>query len=136
MASYYPHPRRADEVLDQTGTADIERRWTNKLSGGQARRVRFAAALVSNPDLLVLDEPTAGIDVEGRREIWRAVRAVAERGKTAEGEDGDLDQHAERWAEGSNNAIASLTSQDPSSDPDRPWRSASSTALFVASSRP
>jgi ABC-2 type transport system ATP-binding protein len=82
MASYYPHPLRVDDVLDQTGTADIERRWTNNLSGGQAQRVRVAAALVSNPDLLVLDEPTAGIDVEGRREIWRAIGAVAERGKT------------------------------------------------------
>ncbi len=82
MASYYPHPLRVDDVLDQTGTADIERRWTNHLSGGQAQRVRVAAALVSNPDLLVLDEPTAGIDAEGRREIWRAIWAVAERGKT------------------------------------------------------
>ena len=82
MASYYPHPLRVDDVLDQTGTADIERRWTNNLSGGQAQRVRVAAALVSNPDLLVLDEPTAGIDVEGRREIWRAIGAVAKRGKT------------------------------------------------------
>ena len=44
-------------------------RWTNKLSGGQAQRVRFAAALVGDPDLLVLDEPTAGIDVAGRREL-------------------------------------------------------------------
>ena len=82
MASYYPHPLRVDEVLDQTGTADIARRWTNKLSGGQAQRVRVAAALVTDPDLLVLDEPTAGIDVEGRREIWRAIRTVAEQGKT------------------------------------------------------
>jgi ABC-2 type transport system ATP-binding protein len=82
MASYYPHPLPVDDVLDQTGTADIAGRWTNKLSGGQTQRVRFAAALVANPDLLVLDEPTAGIDVEGRREFWQAMRAIAEGGKT------------------------------------------------------
>jgi ABC-2 type transport system ATP-binding protein len=82
VASYYPQPLPVDDVLDQSGTAEIAGRWTNKLSGGQAQRVRFAAALVANPDLLVLDEPTAGIDVEGRREFWQAMRAVAERGKT------------------------------------------------------
>jgi ABC-2 type transport system ATP-binding protein len=82
MASYYPHPLGVDDVLRQTGIADIAERWASKLSGGQAQRVRFAAALVGDPDLLVLDEPTSGIDVEGRREFWHAMRAVAERGKT------------------------------------------------------
>jgi ABC-2 type transport system ATP-binding protein len=81
-ASYYPHPLPVDDVLRQTGTADIAGRWASKLSGGQAQRVRFATALVGDPDLLVLDEPTSGIDVEGRREFWQAMRAVAERGKT------------------------------------------------------
>ena len=82
MASYYPHPLGVDDVLRQTGIADIAGRWASKLSGGQAQRVRFAAALVGDPDLLVLDEPTSGIDVEGRIEFWQAMRAVAERGKT------------------------------------------------------
>src|SRR5580658_1364543 len=82
VASYYPHPLGVDDVLRQTGTGDIAERWASKLSGGQAQRVRFATALVGDPDLLVLDEPTAGIDVEGRREFWHAMRAVAERGKT------------------------------------------------------
>ncbi len=82
VASYYPHPLGVDDVLRQTGIADIAGRWASKLSGGQAQRVRFAAALVGEPDLLVLDEPTSGIDVEGRIEFWQAIRAVAERGKT------------------------------------------------------
>jgi ABC-2 type transport system ATP-binding protein len=82
VASYYPHPLDVDDVLRQTGTADLAGRWASKLSGGQGQRVRFAAALVGDPDLLVLDEPTSGIDVEGRLEFWQAMRAVAERGKT------------------------------------------------------
>jgi ABC-2 type transport system ATP-binding protein len=82
VASYYPHPLGVDDVLHQTGVADIAERWASKLSGGQAQRVRFAAALVGDPDLLVLDEPTSGIDVEGRIEFWQAMRVVAERGKT------------------------------------------------------
>jgi ABC-2 type transport system ATP-binding protein len=82
MASYYPHPLAVDDVLRVTGAAEFARQWTTKLSGGQAQRVRFAAALVGDPDLLLLDEPTAGIDVEGRRAFWQAMREVTERGKT------------------------------------------------------
>lgn len=82
MASYYPKPLPVEDVLTMTGAGDFANRWATKLSGGQAQRVRFAAALVGNPDLLVLDEPTASIDVEGRRDFWQAVRAVADRGKT------------------------------------------------------
>jgi ABC-2 type transport system ATP-binding protein len=82
MASYYPHPLPIAEVLRVTGTADFAAQWTTKLSGGQVQRLRFAAALVGDPDLLLLDEPTAGIDVEGRRDFWRAMRNVTEQGKT------------------------------------------------------
>jgi len=82
MASLYPHPLAIDDALDLTGTTDIADRRTNKLSGGQTQRVRFAVALVSNPDLLLLDEPTVALDVEGRRGFWTAMRAFAARGKT------------------------------------------------------
>jgi ABC-2 type transport system ATP-binding protein len=82
MASYYPHPLPVGDVLRLTGAAEFAGQLTTKLSGGQTQRVRFAAALAGDPDLLVLDEPTAGIDVAGRHEFWQAMRAVARRGKT------------------------------------------------------
>jgi ABC-2 type transport system ATP-binding protein len=81
-ASYYPAPLPVGEVLELTGAGAFAGQWTTKLSGGQAQRVRFAAALVGNPDLLVLDEPTAGIDVEGRRDFWQSMRQIARQGKT------------------------------------------------------
>jgi ABC-2 type transport system ATP-binding protein len=82
MASLYPKPFSVDEVLDLTGIADIARRRVQKLSGGQTQRVRFAIALVSNPDLLVLDEPTVGMDVESRHAFWMTMRRFASSGKT------------------------------------------------------
>jgi ABC-2 type transport system ATP-binding protein len=81
-ASYYSAPLAVADVLKLTGADAFAGQWTSKLSGGQAQRVRFAAALVGNPDLLVLDEPTAGIDVEGRRDFWQSMRDIAGRGKT------------------------------------------------------
>jgi len=82
VASYYPQPLDVEDVLRRTGLSDLAERWTTKLSGGQAQRVRFATALVANADLLVLDEPTSGIDVEGRHEFWEVMRGVAAEGKT------------------------------------------------------
>jgi ABC-2 type transport system ATP-binding protein len=82
MGSLYPSPLGTDEVLDLVGISDIAARKTQKLSGGQTQRVRFAVALVSNPDLLVLDEPTAAMDVEGRHGFWSAMRSFAASGKT------------------------------------------------------
>jgi len=82
MGSLYPQPLGVEETLDLAGIADIGDRRTNKLSGGQTQRVRFAVAMVSNPDLLVLDEPTVAMDVESRHKFWESMRIFTGRGKT------------------------------------------------------
>jgi len=80
--SYYPRPLRQEEVLAMTGLTDIADRLFGDLSGGQRQRVLFALAMCGDPDLLFLDEPTVGLDVESRRHLWEQIRALVERGKT------------------------------------------------------
>jgi ABC-2 type transport system ATP-binding protein len=82
IASLYPKPLDLDATLDLVGISEIANQRTQKLSGGQAQRVRFALALVTNPELLVLDEPTVGMDVESRRAFWGTMREAAAHGKT------------------------------------------------------
>jgi ABC-2 type transport system ATP-binding protein len=82
LASLYPDPMDVDDVIAAADIADIAGRRTNKLSGGQTQRVRFALALVSNPRLLVLDEPTVALDVEARRAFWATMRGFASDGRT------------------------------------------------------
>ncbi len=82
MASLYPSPLRVEEALELSGVGEFAGQRTQKLSGGQTQRVRLAIALVSDPQLLVLDEPTVALDVEGRRAFWATMRAFAARGKT------------------------------------------------------
>src|SRR4029077_15630570 len=74
--------RPVDEVLDRAGIAEIANRLVGKCSGGQQQRLRFALALLPDPALMVLDEPTSGMDVEGRRDFWSAIRDDAKRGRT------------------------------------------------------
>jgi ABC-2 type transport system ATP-binding protein len=81
-ASLFRPSRPVDEVLDRAGILDIGDRLVGKASGGQQQRLRFALALLSDPDLLILDEPTTGMDVQGRRDFWNAIRSDAERGRT------------------------------------------------------
>jgi len=81
-ASLFGVARPTHDVLERAGIADIADRMVGKCSGGQQQRLRFAMALVPDPDLLVLDEPTTGMDVEGRRDFWQAIRADAARGRT------------------------------------------------------
>ena len=82
MAALYPQPLDVDETLAIARIEQLASRRTEKLSGGETQRVRFAIALVPDPDLLVLDEPTVGMDVEARHAFWTAVRDIAARGKT------------------------------------------------------
>ena len=82
MASLYPDPLAVDEALALVGIEPLAERRTQRLSGGETQRVRFALALVANPRLLVLDEPTVAMDVEGRRAFWATMRDFAARDRT------------------------------------------------------
>ncbi|WIM92646.1 ABC transporter ATP-binding protein [Actinoplanes oblitus] len=82
-AALFGRPRSAvDVALKRAGIADIGDRLVGKCSGGQQQRLRFAMALLPDPALLILDEPTTGMDVGGRREFWDAIREDAEGGRT------------------------------------------------------
>ncbi len=78
----YPRPKPLADLLDMAGLEDLEGRCVDRLSGGQAQRVRLAVALAGNPDVLFLDEPTVGFDVEARRRFWAAVNDAAAHGVT------------------------------------------------------
>jgi len=81
-ASLFADAAPVAEVLRTAGIEDIADRKVGKCSGGEQQRLRFAMALLSDPALLLLDEPTTGMDVEGRRTFWSAIRADAEQGRT------------------------------------------------------
>lgn len=82
VASTYAKPRPIDEVLQRAGIASLAHRRVAKCSGGEQQRLKFALALLADPELLVLDEPTAGMDVSARREFWKAMHAEASGGRT------------------------------------------------------
>lgn len=81
-ANLFADPRPVDEVLATAGIDDIADRRVGKCSGGEQQRVRFAMSLVPDPALLILDEPTTGMDVNARRAFWEAIHADAARGRT------------------------------------------------------
>jgi ABC-2 type transport system ATP-binding protein len=81
-AGLYPHPRDVDEVSALAGLQGKESTRVNALSGGQQRRLDFALALIGDPELIFLDEPTTGFDPAARRAAWEAIRSLRDLGKT------------------------------------------------------
>jgi ABC-2 type transport system ATP-binding protein len=82
FAGYYRHPRDADEVIDLVGLGDKRDARVKTLSGGQKRRLDLGVALVGNPELVFLDEPTTGFDPAARRAAWDMIRSLRSLGKT------------------------------------------------------
>jgi ABC-2 type transport system ATP-binding protein len=78
--SYYPRPRTVADIVELAGVADLLTRRYGKLSGGQQRRAQFALALAGNSQILFLDEPTTGLDVEARATMWKTIRKLAREG--------------------------------------------------------
>ncbi|MCW4456379.1 ABC transporter ATP-binding protein [Flavobacterium sp. MXW15] len=79
-ASYYPAPRTVEQSAALAGVQDLLRRPYGQLSGGQQRRVQFAIALCGRPRLLFLDEPTVGMDLQARQQLWAAIRMLVAEG--------------------------------------------------------
>jgi ABC-2 type transport system ATP-binding protein len=79
---YYPDPMPYADIVKAAGLSGIEDRFFVQLSGGQKQRMLFALALAGDPDILFLDEPTVGLDIEARRAMWAQIRSLAARGKT------------------------------------------------------
>jgi ABC-2 type transport system ATP-binding protein len=82
FSTYYPKPMSSPEILAAAGLEKLSDRKFGELSGGQRQRVLFALAICGDPDLLFLDEPTVGLDVEARRLLWDEIRQLVGRGKT------------------------------------------------------
>ncbi|RKR89716.1 ABC-2 type transport system ATP-binding protein [Micromonospora pisi] len=82
VSAHYANPIPRAELLDQFGITDLARRQTGGLSGGQKRRLAIALAFVGRPELVILDEPTTGLDVEARHSLWAAIRAYHADGGT------------------------------------------------------
>ncbi len=82
FSSYYPSPLPLAEIVELAGLVGLEHRAFGKLSGGEQQRLLFALAICGNPDFLVLDEPTVGLDVEARRGFWSEMRRLVSRGRS------------------------------------------------------
>jgi ABC-2 type transport system ATP-binding protein len=82
FAHFYPHSRDVDEVIAITGLEEKSDAYVRTLSGGQRRRLDLALALIGDPELIFLDEPTTGFDPAARRNAWQTIRSLRELGKT------------------------------------------------------
>ena len=82
FASFYDEPRAAEEVLEELQLTEKADSWVGKLSGGQKQRLAVATALVGNPRILFLDEPTTGLDPQSRRQLWEIIRVFQKKGGT------------------------------------------------------
>jgi len=82
FAGFYPHPRDVDEVIELVGLGDKRDERARRLSGGQRRRLDLALALIGDPELVFLDEPTTGFDPAARRTAWETIRSLKDLGKT------------------------------------------------------
>jgi ABC-2 type transport system ATP-binding protein len=82
FASFYSEPRSANDVLEDLELTEKADAWVGKLSGGQKQRLAVATALVGNPRILFLDEPTTGLDPQSRRQLWDIIRAFQKKGGT------------------------------------------------------
>jgi ABC-2 type transport system ATP-binding protein len=82
FASFYREPRCSSDVLEQMQLSEKADTWVGKLSGGQRQRLAVATALVGNPKILFLDEPTTGLDPQSRRQLWDIIRAFQQSGGT------------------------------------------------------
>ncbi len=82
FASFYRQPKPSDEVLAELELTEKSDAWVGKLSGGQRQRLAVATALVANPRILFLDEPTTGLDPQSRRQLWEIIREFQRRGGT------------------------------------------------------
>jgi ABC-2 type transport system ATP-binding protein len=82
FASFYREPRPTDEVMEQLQLTEKADSWVGKLSGGQRQRLAVATALVCNPKILFLDEPTTGLDPQSRRQLWDIIRTFQHNGGT------------------------------------------------------
>jgi len=80
--SFYRHGKEPEEVMQSVGLAEKAGAWVGKLSGGQRQRLAVACALVGDPELLFLDEPTTGLDPQSRRQLWDIIRSLGEQGRT------------------------------------------------------
>jgi ABC-2 type transport system ATP-binding protein len=82
FAGFYPHPRDVDEVIELVGLGEKRDERARRLSGGQRRRLDLALALIGDPELIFLDEPTTGFDPAARRNAWQTIRSLKDLGKT------------------------------------------------------